>query len=616
MKRRDFLKISPAISLPFLLNGLPLMAASQKSPLLHLLRQQTASNGRVLVLIQMNGGNDGLNTLIPLDQYSQLVNARSNIVIPINKVLPLNGVLQTGMNPALEGFRQLFNNGQMNIVQAVSYPNPNFSHFRSTDIMFSGSAADTYLNTGWLGRTLESIYPGYPDAYLNNPDMPDPLAIQIGSQATLVTQCSTGNTAMTLTDPNYFFNLINGVADTTPDTPYGHELTFLRLIKQQTNIYTSVIRDAYNKTTNLAAYPANNSLADQLKIVACLIKGGLKTPVYIVNHQGSFDTHANQVDSTDTTRGKHAELLATLATAVQAFQQDLNAMAVSDRVATMTLTEFGRRIKSNDSLGTDHGTSTPVFFFGASVNPAIIGTNPTIPDMVTSSDQVPMQHDFRAVYYSVMKDWFLLTDNQLLNVLPDPYITLPIFKPLAALPVTLLSFNGKWLTDKVNLQWEVDHETGIDYYEVQRSDDGLNFEKIGGINAINTSTKHTYSFTDSSLSKSFYYYRIKIIDTAPAIKFSSAILLKTNQAPVLTAVKLFPNPVTNAFTLSFENKMSGTLTVRIADMAGKEIWKQEKELTGIYNQSFSLDENKPAAGVYVVKINTQKTETAIKIVIQ
>ena len=278
---------------------------------------------------------------------------------------------------------------------------------------------------------------------------------------------------MTVTDPNYFFNLINGVSGTTPDTPYGHELTFLRLIKQQTNAYTAVIRNAYNKASNLVAYPAGNSLADQLKIVSCLIKGGLKTPVYIVNHQGSFDTHANQVDSSDTTKGKHAELLTTLSDAVAAFQQDLNAMAISDRVAAMTFTEFGRRIKSNDSLGTDHGTSTPVFFFGASVKPAIIGTNPTIPDMVTSSDQVPMQHDFRAVYYSVLKDWFLLTDNQLLNVLPDPYTTLPIFKQLAALPVSLLSFNGKWVTDKVNLQWEVDQEACIDYYEVQRSDDGL-----------------------------------------------------------------------------------------------------------------------------------------------
>src|ERR1700712_5306800 len=118
MKRRDFLKLSPTLSLPFLLNGFPLTATAH-NPLLHLLRAQTQENGRVLVLIQMSGGNDGLNTLIPLDQYSNLVKARSNILIPESRVLPLNGIPQTGLHPAVTGMQNLYNNGQMNMVQAA-----------------------------------------------------------------------------------------------------------------------------------------------------------------------------------------------------------------------------------------------------------------------------------------------------------------------------------------------------------------------------------------------------------------------------------------------------------------------------------------------------------------
>jgi len=616
MQRRDFLKLSSALSLPLLINGIPLSAAANNQPLLQLLREQSIDNGRVLVLIQMNGGNDGLNTLIPLDQYDKLVNARSNIVIPSNKVLPLNGLPQTGMNPAMSGMQALFNNGQMNIVQGVSYPNPNFSHFRATDILFSGSASNENLHTGWIGRTLSTTYPGYPAAYINNPNMPDPLAVQIGSQTSLLTQCDTGSTAMIVNDPNYFFNLINGVSSDTPDTPYGHELTFVRLIKQQTNAYTSTIRNAYNRASNLVSYPSDNSLAEQLKIVACLVKGGLKTPVYIVSHQGSFDTHANQADITDTTKGKHAGLLEVLSSAVSAFQQDLVAMGISDRVATMTSTEFGRRIKSNDSMGTDHGTATPVFFFGSQLNPVIVGSNPLIPDNATPSDQVPMQNDFRAVYYTIIKDWFMLTDAQLSDVFPTPYNTLPIFKQLQALPVKLLSFTGKWLTGKVNLQWEVDQESGISNYEVQRSDDGNNFAKIGTVTATGSSVSYTYNFDDLYLSKTLYYYRIKIIEQSGSSSFSSVILLKTNQASAGIAVKIFPNPVSDYFTVALGNAISGPVTVRIIDLTGKEIWKQEKEISNAFNIRFSFAGKKPVAGIYALKVQAKKEETTLKILVQ
>lgn len=613
MKRKDFIKAGGAFSLPFFLNGLPL-TASAANPLLHLLREQTASNGKVLVLIQIAGGNDGLNTLIPLDQYSQLSNARSNILIPANKVLSLNGIPQTGFHPALAGMQTLYNNGQMNIVQAVSYPNPSFSHFRSTDIWFTGSASNVELTTGWLGRSLESFYPGYPTGYPTT-DMPDPLSIQIGSTSSLVTQCSTLNTAVTVTDPNAFINLVTGSSGTVPDTPYGHELTFLRLIRQQTNAYTAVITNAFNATTNLVAYPDGNSLADQFKIIARLIKGGLKTPVYVVNHPSSFDTHGSQVDISDSTKGNHANMLGILSGAVSAFQQDLIAMGISNQVASMTFTEFGRRIKSNDSLGTDHGTGTPVFFFGTGLNPTIIGTNPQIPINATIDDQVTMQHDFRAIYYSVLKDWFALSDDQLLAVLPDPYTTLPIFK-LTALPVKLLSFTGNWTANNVTLQWKVDQESSIDNYEVQRSDDGINFVKIGSVNAVNSPVPYSYTFTDQSLSKSFYYYRIKIVEKSVAGEYSSVLLLKTNQPSNGIAVKIFPNPVTDWFTVSFENKISGPVTVKITDLTGKEIWKQETETTDTYNLTFSFAGKKPVTGIYIAKLYAKNEEATVKLLVK
>ncbi|HTL07639.1 MAG TPA: hypothetical protein VL307_05255, partial [Chitinophagaceae bacterium] len=311
MKRRDFLKYTSAVPLPLLLNGLPL-SATASSPLLQLLREQSLSNGKILVMIQLNGGNDGLNTVIPIDQYSRIANARGNIMIPENRVLPLQGVANTGFHPSMPEIQELFNSKQMNIVHGVSYANPNYSHFRAADIWLTGSSAEVSLKTGWLGRAQEVSYPGYPVDYPDKSAMKDPLAIQIGVQASIVTQSSTINTAFTVRDEDSFYKLVIGEVDATPDNAYGHELNFLRLMKQQTNAYTAVITDAFNKGDKNGVYPADNALAAQLKIVARLIQGGLTTPVYVVNHPNSFDTHSSQTEGGDATKGSHANMLAIL----------------------------------------------------------------------------------------------------------------------------------------------------------------------------------------------------------------------------------------------------------------------------------------------------------------
>lgn len=428
MKRRSFLKAAAAGSMvPVTLNGLSLRAYGA-SPLMSLLSRRAGATDRVLVLIQLNGGNDGLNTVIPLDQYSNLSKARSNVLITDTKVLSLSGKTGVGLHPAMTGLQGMYNDGLVNIVQSVGYPNPNFSHFRSTDIWMSGSNTNENWTTGWMGRYLDAQFPGYPTGYPNS-GMPDPPAIQIGAMVSLAFQGPDVSMGMAITDPSNFYNLVNGTTDPTPDTPAGHELEFLRIMANQTNQYATVIKAAAGKATTLSTkYPTGNSLADQLKIVARLIKGGLKTQVYMVS-LGGFDTHSQQVDNSDHSLGAHATLLQRVSDAVTAFQDDLKLMGIQDRVAGMTFSEFGRRIMSNGSVGTDHGAAAPLLVFGTGVQSGIIGTNPTIPATVTVNDNVPMQYDFRQVYASALKDWFGLSSSEVKSAMGGKdFNTLPIFK--------------------------------------------------------------------------------------------------------------------------------------------------------------------------------------------
>ena len=426
MKRRDFLKVSQAATLAYMINGNPIHTYAT-NPFLELLAKQTAANGRVMVMIQLSGGNDGLNTVIPLDKYSELTNARGNIIIPQSKVLSLANTSLTGLHPAMGGIRDMYNNGLVNIVQGVGYPDPNFSHFRATDIWMSGSDSNQYINTGWVGRFLDEEYPNFPSGY-PNATMPDPLAIQIGSGVSSLLQGANVNMGHAISGIDSFYNIVNGVVDPAPNTPAGHELTFIRYIKQQTEIYTQVIKNAAGKATNQSSlWPTGNRLADQLQIVSQLIAGGLKTPIYIVN-LGGFDTHSQQTDSMDTTIGNHANLLGNISDAVNAFFDECAIQKIENRVAAMTFSEFGRRIKANASGGTDHGTTAPVMVFGKEVNPGLIGTNPKLPGNAAVGDNLPLQHDYRTIYAAVLADWFQLDTATMDKILMKNYFVQPIFK--------------------------------------------------------------------------------------------------------------------------------------------------------------------------------------------
>lgn len=415
MKRRDFLQNTiPAAILPSIIDQFSFRVLGD-NPVMAALLNTYVETDRVLVIIQLNGGNDGLNMVVPLDQYSNYFNARTNIALQENRVLRLNGTNAVGLHPAMTGLQNLYNNGKLRLVQAVGYPNPNFSHFRATDIWMSASNSNQQLYSGWTGRYLSDQFTNYPSGYPNS-TMPDPLGIQIGSSASLTFQGPSVNMGISLSSATNFYNLINGIEDPVPATRAGNALQYVRLVAKQSNQYSSRIAAAAAAVPTQGTYPTPNTLADQLKIVARLIKGGLKTRVYMVS-MGGFDTHASQTNTTDTATGTHATLMQRLSDAVKAFQDDLKGLGIEDRVLGMTFSEFGRRIKSNASTGTDHGAAAPMFVFGSKVNPGITGVNPTVPNNATTNDNIPMQYDFRSVYATILQNWFCVDNTTLETIM-------------------------------------------------------------------------------------------------------------------------------------------------------------------------------------------------------
>lgn len=432
MKRKDFLKstISGAV-LPGVLNGFSLKSFAEGSPLAKLL-SGSEDNDHVLVIVQLQGGNDGLNMVIPIDNYSNYFNARSNIAIAEKQVLALEGNTHTGLHPSLTGVRALYNDGKLGIVQSVGYPEPNFSHFRATDIWMSGSASDEVLLSGWGGRFLDYEFPNFPLGY-PNASMPDPLGIQIGSITSLVFQGPSVSMGMSISNPTSFYNLVSGVEDPAPDTLAGKELNYIRDVASKTSSYATVVKKAALNVTQQANYPDNNPLGDQLKIVARLIKGGLKTKIYMVSY-GSFDTHSLQTDTANTSIGRHADLLKNVSDALKAFQDDLKYLGIEDRVMGMTFSEFGRRIKSNSSGGTDHGSAAPLIVFGTNAIRMVHGKNPDLPDTATVNDNIPMQYDFRSVYASMLQDWLCVKPEDLQQILLRNFQNIPMVKTSACSP--------------------------------------------------------------------------------------------------------------------------------------------------------------------------------------
>jgi uncharacterized protein (DUF1501 family) len=338
--------------------------------------------------------------------------------------------------------KQMYDVGRVAFVQGVSYKNNNGSHFRGRDISFMGGSFDDYYSSGWIGRYLQQEFAPqtYPDDFPND-EMKDPLAIEMGSDVSLIFH-QQGNipTSISLNDPVAFANLVNqleGFVDDGVDprgkppaflenSPYGKELNWILGLEDKSEDYAERLFDVYSNSPQSAViYPEkypfnapagsqNNRLTPQLKLIARLLDGGgaglgVKTKVFLVK-VGGFDTHAEQVESYDPTMGAHAALMYNIATAMKAFQEDLRARGIEDRVLTVTTSEFGRRIHSNGSYGTDHGTGGPMFIFGKGVQPGVVGK---VPDL--SKNNVEMQFDYRQVYANILKDWMMVNEDTINN---------------------------------------------------------------------------------------------------------------------------------------------------------------------------------------------------------
>jgi len=368
---------------------------------------------RVLVLINLNGGNDGLNTVVPINDpiYHQ---ARPTIKLSTTETLPITDGL--ALHPQLGPMKTLFDQNECVVVSSVGYPDQNRSHFRSTDIWHTASDADKIVTTGWLGRYLESVHPEYPGT------LPlSPFAIQIASSATLALQGASGGMGIAIDNPDRFYSLAKGLSvppDPVPSTLAGPELEFVRSVIEQSNQYSTNIQSAMVDGTTNATYGAD-SLAGQLKVVARLINGGLDTGIYVVTLTG-FDTHFGQA-------GVHAQRMQWLSTAVKSFLDDVAVAGNADRVALMSYSEFGRRLNENGSAGTDHGAAAPLFVFGKGVlGGKVIGGAPSLTKLDTRGD-IEYMHDYRQIYSSVLRDWLGFSSVDTATILGGSFDRLPIF---------------------------------------------------------------------------------------------------------------------------------------------------------------------------------------------
>jgi uncharacterized protein (DUF1501 family) len=431
MDRRKFLKsatVAGAGSL--ILGGLPVKLLDANSGILQ--AAAASSNDNILVLIQLHGGNDGLNCVIPINQYSTYLSLRPNIAIPnqgARQLINLDSTLlpdkQVGIHPDMIAFKQMYEEGLSSVIQDVGYENMNLSHFRGRDIMFMGGGSADYFNSGWMGRLMDSEYPGYPGAYPNS-SMLDPIGLEIGNSMSLAYHRENGiPIGFSIDSPEAFYNLINGVGSAPPilfpDSHAGEELKYLMEFEKKSNQYAQRLKEVYLAGSNSSSvnYPEtypysapltaiNNPLSGQLRLIARLLKGGCKTRIFMCRI-GGFDTHANQVEKFDTTMGTHAALIFHLFSSVKAFYDDLKGLGLQDKVMSMTFTEFGRRVYSNASYGSDHGTAFPMFLFAKGVKSGVIGNNPDLSDL--NDGNLKFKIDYRQVYTSVVKDWFGASDD-------------------------------------------------------------------------------------------------------------------------------------------------------------------------------------------------------------
>jgi uncharacterized protein (DUF1501 family) len=390
----------------------------------------TGKDSEILVILQMAGGNDGLNTVVPFanDYYRK---ARPRLGVDDADILKINDEL--GLHKNLSGFKELFDSGNLSIIQGVGYPNPNRSHFRSTEIWQTAVDADRFENSGWLGRYFDNACSGC-----------DPtVAVAIGKQLPQAFASKSPKGVSLDTPQNYrFLNADKPGADETDMTEAsyrklneadvemaaensgdtvgsiqgaakhgGSPLDFIERTALDAQISSDKIRAVAGKVQSKANYP-QSQLANSLKLVAQLIGGGLPTRVYYVS-QGGYDTHTNQT-------GTHERLLRELGDSVKAFIDDLKGQGNFGRVMLMTFSEFGRRVSENANNGTDHGAAAPMFIMGEKIRPGLLGKHPSLAPSDLFQGDLKYNVDFRSVYATVLEQWMKTKSERILGRKFDP----------------------------------------------------------------------------------------------------------------------------------------------------------------------------------------------------
>ena len=390
----------------------------------------TGKDGPILVLIQLAGGNDGLNAVVPYsnDYYYR---ARPTISIPTHQVLPMTDTL--GLNPAMTGFKELFDAGHLSVVNGVGYPNPNRSHFRATEIWQTASDEDKYLTDGWLGRYFDNacqgcdptvginIGPRLPQAFsshtptgisLENPDSYRFIGSGKNDDETMAYRSmynpddatASANSGASVSMVSGTVTLHNGQS----------ALDFLERTSMDAQVSSDKIRDIAGKTASSARYPGSG-LGRNLQLIARLIAGGLPTRVFYVS-QGGYDTHTGQ-------RGGQDGRLRELGDALKAFTDDLTDMGEFDRVMIMTFSEFGRRVQENGSQGTDHGAAAPMFLVGSHMKAGLLGAEPSLAPGDLQDGDIKYNTDFRSVYASILQEWM---QTNSVPILGRQFPTLPL----------------------------------------------------------------------------------------------------------------------------------------------------------------------------------------------
>lgn len=389
--RREFLGVSS--------KGIGLLAFSQFAP--QFLVQSTLAaapapekDRSVLVLVQLAGGNDGLNTVIPFED-ANYYRLRPSLGIAKDKVLRLDDTL--GLHPSCTAMHALYQSGKLGVVQNVGYPNPNRSHFRSMEIWETASASDEFAATGWVGRFLDNACGGMPA------NSHDPLAIHVtngvpqsftgaGTHPTFGLAAGGGTRRDNEETRKLLETMISGPAASVTAEPDNS--TFLRQTLMDTLVTEKKVQRVIGEYRPTTPYPGS-PLATSLRNVAALVAARMPTRVYFVS-LGGFDTHSNQV-------GQHALLMTQLSEALAAFQRDLESKKLDQQVTTMTFSEFGRRPSENESRGTDHGTAAPLFVMGSKVKAGLHGSAPSL--QLERNQDLLFTTDFRKVYATALEGW-------------------------------------------------------------------------------------------------------------------------------------------------------------------------------------------------------------------